>query len=65
MKYRDTQPMKAARQGKVKEELEAKHARMRARDLQRIESGEATPEEVQAENSWFTFNTFKILNFTA
>lgn len=43
--------MKATRQSKAMQELEAKHARMRARDRERIKSGEATPEQVQAENS--------------
>lgn len=32
-------------------ELEAMHARMRASDRDRIAKGEATPEEIQAENS--------------
>ena len=34
-------------------ELADAHARMRARDLERIASGEATPEEIQEENSLF------------
>jgi len=35
------------------EELAAIHARMRQRDLERMANGEATPEEIQAENSIF------------
>jgi len=44
--------------------LELKHASMRARDRQRIESGEATPQEIQKENAMFQFDSFQILNFT-
>jgi hypothetical protein len=42
-------------------ELVEKHARMRARDRERIEKGEATPEEIQAENS--IFPKFKTVYF--
>ncbi|MBX7246199.1 MAG: hypothetical protein K1X53_11940 [Candidatus Sumerlaeaceae bacterium] len=43
-------------------ELEEAHARMRARDAQRIASGEATPQQIQNENSLFsTCKSFRIV----
>lgn len=44
--------------------LELTHASMRARDRERIASGEATPQEIQRENAVFQFESFEILNFT-
>jgi len=47
------------------EEFKRKKEEARMRDQERIDRGEATPEEVQRENSIFTpeeMKTFRILN---
>lgn len=44
--------------------LEARHARMRARDRERLKRKEATPKQIQDENAMFKFERFKILRFT-
>jgi hypothetical protein len=47
-------------------ELQRQKEEARVRDWQRIGRGEATPEQVQRENSIFTdeeMRTFKIVNF--
>lgn len=57
--------MDARQDAPLPDDLEEKHAKMRARDRERIESGEATPQQIQDENSMFKFTSFEILNFTA
>jgi hypothetical protein len=46
------------------QDLTEMHERMRAEDQRRIESGEATPEQIQRENSLFPADAnFKIVKF--
>ena len=59
-----TQKCKRAKKSRSEwpRELEEAHARMRARDLERIASGEATPQQIQDENSLFKKpKTFRIV----